>query len=298
MLRRANEHEAAAFFLVERTMQRTRPRVGLFGLKVLETPDGRIERDPLGRLRFRFDGHGGDYEPENAPPPRPPSQAEVSLWNRVQKTLSEVKPVADPQGNLVSMRLGSRVLSRLPLGSIVAYVPGGTPPFQGSLSTSPSAVRPQTELSRWREAEFFSALEAFLHETGPPAVGVSSLGAPWAPPKPGRQASSIVLATLGHGRRHGRAKLQRCPLCRAPVVKSLFNPRIPYGNLAAGSGSIRDLRGGYLSRLRETYIIADPNSIIPSSAAGTGLVDEPASSFLGRDSDVAAPERFPSRRAP
>lgn len=270
MLRRANDHEAAAFYLVERTMQRTRPRVGRLGLKALETSGGRIERDPLGRLRYRFDGNGGDFEPENAPASRPLSDEELSLWNQVQRTVTEVKPVADPQGNLVSMHLGHRVLSRLPLGGIVTYVPGDAPPFKGSFRTSAPEVRPATELSRWREAEFFAALDAFLREEDRPPAPESNVGAPWMPPKSsGRQASSIVFATLGHGRRHGRSKPQRCPLCHTPIVKGLFNPRIPTGTLIAGSGAIRDLRGGYLSRLRETYIIADPQSVL-SSGNGAG----------------------------
>ena len=272
MLRRANDHEAAAFFLVERTMRRTRPRVGRLGLKALETPDGRIERDPLGRLRFRLDGHDGEdghdggFEPENGTPYRPLSADEVSLWNGLEHTLTAMKPVADNEGNLVSMRLGSRVLSRLPLGGIVTYLPDGTPPFKGSVRSPPPTARPETELSRWREAEFYAALDAFLKEEDRRPGPDPTLGPPWTPPKrEGRTASSIVLATLGHGRRHGRTKLQRCPLCRAPVVKDLYNPRIPYGTLASGSGSIRDLRGGYLARLRETYIIADPNSVVSSA---------------------------------
>ena len=279
MLRRANEHETAAFLLVERTIQRTRPRMGVLGLKALEVPDGRIERDPLGRLRLRFDGHAEDFEAENATASRPLSSDEISLWNRLERTVAAVKPVADPRGNLVSMRLGPRVLSRLPLGSIVAFGPDGTPPFTGSLHPPEPAVRPSTELSRWREAELLAALDAFLREKDRRPARASDPGPPWAPPKPGgRQASSIVLATLGHGRRHGRVKSQRCPLCHAPVVKGVFNPRIPYGNLTPGSGAVRDLRGGYLSRLRETYIVPEANSVVSSE----GRAPE-ASRAFGKD---------------
>ena len=266
MLRRANEHEAAAFYLVERTIRRTRPSVGVLGLKALEVPDGRIERNSLGRLRFRFDGDGHDFEPENRVETRPLSKEEMSLWVGLQKMVSSAKPVADPQGNLVSMRLGPRILRRLPLGGVVTFVPNGTPPFQGSFNPKPAVPAAEAEVSLEREFEILRAIDAFLSEGERPWDADSQVMARWSPPtNTGRQASHIVTSTLGHGRRHARSKWHRCPLCHTPVVKGLFNPRIPYGQLRPGAGVIRDLRGGYLSRLRETYLIGDPNSLITSS---------------------------------
>lgn len=266
MLRRANEHEAAAFFLVERTIRRTRPQIGVMGLKALQVPDGRIERNPLGRLRFRFEGDGRDHEPENRLETRSLSKEEVSLWNGLQRMVSSAKPVADPQGNLVSMHLGPRILRRLPMGSVVTFVPNGTPPFQGSFGRKAEVPAAEAEISLEREFEILRAIDAFLSEGDRPWDADSQVMTRWSPPpNTGRQASHIVTSTLGHGRRHSRTKWHRCPLCHTPVVKGLFNPRIPYGQLRPGAGAIRDLRGGYLSRLRETYLIGDPNSLITSS---------------------------------
>ncbi len=265
MLRRANEHEAAAFFLVERTMRRTRPRVGTLGLQGIVGPEGPIERGSLGRLRVHFDGMDSDFEPENRLETRPASNAEIDLWRGLQKLLVATKPVADPEGNLMSMRLGPRILRRLPYGSVVTFVPNGTPPFRGSLDLSRPQVRPQPELERLSEAELLRAIDRFVYERDEPRGPAQD---EWkAPLTTARQASHILFSTLGHGRRGGRVKWHRCPLCHTPVVKGLFNPRIPYGTLR-GQGAIRDLRGGYLTRLRETYLIPDANSVVFPSAAG------------------------------
>ncbi len=266
MLRLANEHEAAAFFLVERTMRRTRPRVGVLGLKAFEIPAGRIERNPLGRLRFRFDGNGHDYEPETRIPSRPLSESEVTQWSGLQRMMSSAKPVADPEWNLVSMRLGPRILRRLPMGGVVTYVPDGTPPFNASFKLGVSVPGAGLEVSLEVEFELLRAIDAFVSEEEHPRDLDSQAMTPWVPPpNAGRQASHVLSTSLGHGRRHGRGKWHRCPLCHTPVVKGLYNPRIPYGALRPGAGAIRDLRGGYLSRLRETYLVADPNSLITAS---------------------------------
>ncbi len=265
MLRRANEHEAAAFFLVERTMRRMRPRVGVLGLKTLHTPDGRIERNSLGLLRFRFDGNGEDFEPENRVETRPVSQDEQSLWDWLQKMVSSARPVADSEWNLISMRLGARILRRLPLGGVVTYVPNGTPPFKGSFKPTVRPERPEPALSLAAELEILRAIDRFVNEEDhlwDPNLRVMEK---WTVPATPRQASHILTTSLGHGRHRTRGKWQRCPLCHTPVVKGLFNPRIPFGQLRPGSGVIRDLRGGYLSRLRETYLLSDPNSLITAS---------------------------------
>ncbi len=265
MLRRANEHETAAFYLVERTLRRTRPRVGTLGLKALATPDGWIERGSLGRLRFRLDGNVSDFEPENRMETRPLSDDEVDLWNGVQRVVSVTKPVADADWNLVSMQIGPRTLRRLPLGGVVTYVPNGTPPFKGSFSV----FLPQHELVSPRPTEFqlLLAIDAFLEEDDHVwTLDASTLG-DWAARSPrGRQAEHIFAMSLGHGRMQHRGKWHKCPICHTPVVKGLFNPRIPYGQLAPGTGAIRDLRGGYMARLRETYLIAEPNSLVKPAA--------------------------------
>lgn len=257
-------------------MQRTKPRFGPLGLKGFEVPEGTIERGALGRLRVRFDGQATDFEPENRIGTRPVSEEESSQWDGLQRMMSATKPVADPRWNLVSMRLGSRVLSRLPLGGVITYVPNGTPPFKGSFSLAVPRAKPALRLS---ESALLEAIDAFLRETeGRPAAE----GIPWrARSMTGRQAVNIFSAGPGHGRHHKRGKWHRCPLCHTPVVKGLFNPRIPYGPLRPGAGAIRDLRGGYLSRLRETYLVADPNSLLSEGASVVGT-QEPISpqSFL------------------
>ncbi len=265
VLRLANDHEAAAFWLVERTIQRTKPRVGALGLKTLQVPEGTIERGALGRLHFRFDGQSTDFEPENRVDTRPPSDDEVSLWNGLQRVMSATKPVTDREWNLVSMRLGARILRRLPLGGVVTFLPDGTPPFTGSFKASVPAAPVRRAWSLEAELELLRAIHAFVSEEEHPWDPDLRVMTRWTTPTSPRQASHIVTMSLGHGRHHARGKWQRCPLCHTPVVKGLFNPRIPYGQLRPGSGAIRDLRGGYLSRLRETYLLSDPNSLISAS---------------------------------
>ncbi len=262
MLRRANDHETAAFLLVERTMRRTRPSVGALGLRAFETRDGRVERGSLGRLRFRFDGNGSDFEPENGHGTRAPSEDEVSLWNGLQRLVSVAKPVADPDGTLLSMRLGPRILRRLPLGGVVTFVPNGTPPFVGSFLLTV----PEPALGGPSEAALLEAIDAFLREPDRPGVD-SDAGPEWKPPaSTARQASHIVSTRLGHGRGRARGKWYKCPICRTPVVRGPYNPRIPFGSVR-GAGAIRDLRGGYLTRLRETYLVADPASLVELSVS-------------------------------
>ncbi len=246
-------------------MRRARPQVGVLGLKAIEVPDGRIERNSLGLLRVRFDGNGHDLSPENQIESRPVSETELIQWNGLQRMVSTAKPVADHQGNLVSMRLGARVLRRLPLGGVVTFLPDGTPPFKGSFRPSVPLAPVRSAWSLEAELELLRAIQVFVSEEEHPWDPNLRVMTRWTTPTSPRQASHIVTTSLGHGRYHARGKWQRCPLCHTPVVKGLFNPRIPYGQLRAGSGAIRDLRGGYLSRLRETYLLSDPNSLISAS---------------------------------
>jgi hypothetical protein len=283
MLRPANDHETAAFFLVERTLQRTRPLLGARGLRSVVVPEGTIERGSLGRLRLRFDGNDPDDEPENRFVTRPVSDEEATWWTGLRKMLDAAKPIADSEWNLVSMRIGSRILSRLPLGSVVTYDPDGSAPFRGSLDLSLSGGRSDSRRPRrspsWSEAELLAAIDAFVREGAVPLDSESSLAPQWELAKAARHPGHLgVLAQLSHGRRGSRGKWHRCPICRAPVVNGRFNQRIPFGSLRAGEGSIRDLRGGYLSRLRETYLISDPDSLIkpwPRKELGAELGSSP-----------------------
>lgn len=266
MLRRANEDETAAFLLVERTLQRTRPLRGARGVTTVDLPLGRIERGTLGRLRFRFDGSSSDFEPENPAETRSLSGEELSLWNGLKKLVATAHPVTDSEWNLVSLRLGPRVLRRLPLGSIVTFVPNGTQPFKGSFALSLPKVQAKPDIPVGTEADLLHAIDVFLLEedslwgADPRTMGM------WTPGRTAnRHASHIFSTSLGHGRRHGTAKWHKCPICHTPVVKGLFNPRIPYGPLRPGVGAIRDLRGGYLTRLRETYLLGEPASLVTSS---------------------------------
>lgn len=263
MFRPANDQETAAFFLVERTMQRARPRVGTLGLRSIEVEDGRIERDSLRRLRFRFDGNGFDFEAENRVETRPLSEREATRWRSVERVVVTAKPVTDPDWNLVSMRIGARVLSRLRFGTVIAFVPDGTPPFQGSLNVSlqipPPA--PELELPLRNEAELLRAIDDFVRDGG----DLSRREPPGPPWTPGTQTtgvgSYVVSPHLLHNRRKGRSKWAKCPLCHAPVVHDRWTVRIPVGTVGAG-GTIRDLRGGYVLRLRETYILPPSNSLV------------------------------------
>lgn len=273
MLRRANADETAAFLLVERTMRRARPLVGVRGLRSMDLPDGRMERDLLGRLRLRFDGHDSDFDPENGDGhgdgnggrTRRPSEAEVSRWRDLERIVDASNPVADAEWNLVSMRLGPRVLRRLPLGSVVAFVPDGTPPYKASLSLKVRVVEAETELPRFTEAELLAAIDEFLRELEVYDDTEPALMAPWKPGTNESRAGNHGLAPhWSGGHKHARGKWARCPICHTPVVKDRFNPRIPVGSLRPGAGSIRDLRGGYLSRLRETYLLPETNSLVES----------------------------------
>lgn len=270
VLRPANQHETAAFFLVERTLRRTRPLLGTRGLRAAVVQEGTIERSSLGRLRLRFNGNDSDDEPDNRVTTRPLSDEEVAWWAGLRRMVDAAKPVTDSQWNLVSMRIGPRVLSRLPLGSVVAYDPNGTPPFKGSLDLSLSggqrSPRPPRRVRPFIEVELLAAIDAFIREGEPPMGPEPALAPQWELAKNARHPDHLgVLAQWGHGRRGSKGKWHRCPICHAPVVNGRFNQRIPFGSIRAGEGSIRDLRGGYLSRLRETYLISDPNSLIAPS---------------------------------
>lgn len=261
MLRRANEHEEAAFFLVERTVRRTRPRVGPLGLKAAEVPEGRIERNPIGLLRFRFDGNSSAYEYENPMPTRRLSGDERAMWNDLSRMIVVAKPVMDSEWNLVSMQLGARRLQRLPLGGIITHDPHGRSPFRGSLDLSKLGRRHDPDREDLRARALLLAIEVFLMEEE--RVWEEPPQAPeWKPRTVvDPYAGSRMSTAFGHGRR-GHGKWHRCPMCHSPVVRGPYNPRIPYGTVRAGSGSIRDLRGGYMSRLRETYLLDDPASLL------------------------------------
>lgn len=263
MLRRANDHEEAAFFLVERTVRRTRPQVGALGLKAAELPDGRIERNPLGLLRFRFDGHGSGLEPENPVVTRRVSGDEKATWTDLARMVVVAKPVVDSEWNLLSMQLGARTLRRLPLGSVVTHDPNGTPPFRGSLDLPRLGRRREPELRELEERALLHAIDVFLLEEDPVWPDPSQAPdewKPWVVPRP--FVGSRISTVLARGDRHARSKWHRCPVCHTPVVRGPFNPRIPVGTVRPGTGVIRDLRGGYLSRLRETYLLDDPKSLL------------------------------------
>lgn len=285
MLRRANEHETTAFLLVERTLRRTRPQVGARGLESILVPEGTIECGSLGRLRFRFDGRSSDVEPENELATRPLSEEEATLWMHLRRLVDVAGPVADPQWNLVSMRIGERVLRRLPRGTLVTHAPDGAPPFKGSLEGVKPGTRPWSDLALPSvspgEAALLAAIDAFLREDDRLSRGrLRTKGASsWA--TPAERAGYLGLsAPLRRSPHLPRSKWQRCPICRTPVVKSRFNPRIPQAALDPGTGAIRDLRGGFLSRLRETYLMAEPESVLKSTdlddPLGIGLPTEPA----------------------
>ncbi len=251
-------------------MRRTRPLVGARGLESMIVPEGKIERGWLGRLRMRFSGHESDFEPENRVETRPLSFEEATWWNGLQKMVDAARPIADSQWNLVTMRIGPRVLSRLPLGSVVTFQPNGTPPFKGSFTPTVPEAQPAsdvaTRLAARREADLLRAIDSFLHEDDGLSHLESSATTGWdlaaTVKRPGfRGASSPSIRST----KLGRSKWHKCPICRAPVVRGRFNPRIPFGSLRPGLGSIRDLRGGYLSRLRETYLVEDPDSILESA---------------------------------
>ncbi len=232
----------------------------------MDVPDGWIERDLLGRLRFRFDGQDSDFEPENGVKSRKLSEEEASRWRDLERIVDASNPVADAEWNLLSMRIGPRVLRRLPLGSVVTFVPDGTPPYKASLSLRLPQAKPETEIPRLTEAELLAAIDEFLREEDYPGDPDPPLMPPWDPGTAQNRAGNHgVTPHWSGGHKHGRGKWARCPICHTPVVKDRFNPRIPVGALRPGAGSIRDLRGGYLSRLRETYLLPETNSLVESN---------------------------------
>lgn len=273
MLRKADGRENAAFLLVERTMRQTRPQIGVLGLKSLTVPDGTIERGSLGRLRFRFTGGESDFAPENRMRTRPLSEKEASHWASLQRLVDQTKPVVDPQWNLVSMRVGSRVLSRLRLGGIVTFVPNGTSslddePDGHALNTKPKAGRASPPRF-WNETALLSAIDDFVREGEILSRAHLRVRIGWGHAR----AASLwdgdgSWFPTGNGHTHSRSKWHKCPICRMPVARGRFNPRIPIGSVRPGVGSIRDLRGGYLSRLHETYLLEEPASVLEPPAPG------------------------------
>ncbi len=265
VLRRANDHETVAFFLVERTVRRTRPEVGFLGLRSITVPEGRVERSVFGRLRFRFDGSESDYEPENLVETRGVSEEEAAVWEDLQRMMDRTRPVLDPAGNLVSMRIGARILSRLPLGSVVAYVPDGSSPFTGSFKLSVPKALPELALLRRSETELLAAIDAFLKEAEASLDGEAPPMAPWNPGSSPFRAANRGILPLTHVHQSPRGRGQRCPLCHTAVIKDRFNPRIPVGSIRPGDGTIRDLKGGYMSRLRDTYLFEETESVLEPS---------------------------------
>lgn len=245
-------------------MKRRRPQVGYGGLRSIALAGGRIERRAFGRLRFRFDGAESDFEPENRMDRGQVSDEQATVWVGLQRMMDATKPVLDAEGNLVSMRIGPRVLRRLPLGSVVTFVPDGTPPFTGSVGLSLPKLR-QRELARLSEAELLAAIDEFVREREWVVDRGLRLMAPWNPGSAPNRAGNRGVAPVTRTHRHSRGKWHKCPICHTPVVKDRFNPRIPVGSLRPGAGSIRDLKGGYMSRLRETYLLEETTSILESA---------------------------------
>ena len=235
------------------------------GLRSITVPEGRIERGLFGRLRFRFDGTESDFEAENLIETRPVSEEEATVWEGLQRMVDVARPELDDEGNLVSMRIGPRVLRRLPLGSVVALVPDGTPPFTASFKLSLPRVAPALEFPRPTEAELLEAIDAFVREGPSPWDPDRPLMTPWNPGSAPNRAGNRGIAPFSRAHRHSRGKIQRCPICHTGLVKDRFNPRIPVGNVRPGDGTIRDLKGGYMSRLRETYLLEETTSLIEPS---------------------------------
>lgn len=235
------------------------------GLRSITLPEGRIERGLFGRLRFRFDGTESDFEAENLIDTRPVSDEEATVWEGLQRMVDITRPEFDDEGNLVSIRIGPRVLRRLPLGSVVALVPDGTPPFTGSFKLSLPRLAPAPAFPRATEAELLEAIDAFLREAVSPWDPDRPLMTPWNPGSAPNRAGNRGIAPFSQAHRHSRGKVQRCPICHTGLVKDRFNPRIPLGNLRPGDGTIRDLKGGYMSRLRETYLLEETTSLIERS---------------------------------
>lgn len=288
MLRPSNERESAAFHLVERTLRKARPRVGARGLESLIVPKGTIERGSLGRLRFRFDGRASDYEPENGPRTRALSDTETNYWIRLRNMVTVARPIADSEWNLLSMHLGPRVLRRLPTGRVVTYEPNDRPRPETSLDSPLTGMLEELDQlvasPSAGEAELLAAIDAFLQEIDAVPSGTQrkvndANRARAAARRSMRWANLGASAPFVRGRHRARGKWHKCPICRTPVVKGRFNPRIPVGLVRPGGGSIRDLRGGFLSRLRETYLVADPASLIELADSqeeiATGLWPEP-----------------------
>lgn len=262
MLRRANDHETVAFFLVEETIRRTQAVVSPRGLRSVALPEGRIERGFFGRLRFRFDGSESDFEPENLNETRAVTEEEVVVWEGLQKMVDVIRPEVDGRGNLVSIRLGPRVLRRMPLGSVVTLLPDGTPPFTGSFQLSLPKRLTAPPRRRLSEGELLAALDEFICERDRIEASDPRLLEPWNPGSGAARAANRGIAPVTRTHRHARGKAYRCPLCHVAIVKDRFNPRIPVGNVHPGTGSIRDLKGGYLARLRETYLLEETTSLI------------------------------------
>jgi hypothetical protein len=244
--------------------------VGARGLESVILPQGVIERGSLGRLRLRFDGQPSDYEPENGSKTRPLSVHEADYWISLREMVTAARPIADSEWNLVSMRLGLRILRRLPTGLVVTFEPNGGPhtaisfdfPLAGMLDEQLPLVRSQSS----DEAAPLAAIDAFVREAD--AASSSTRRKTDDVNRARRARRSIRWANLGasaplvRGPHRARGKWHKCPICRTPVIKGRFNPRIPLGLARPGTGSIRDLRGGYLSRLRETYLLRDPASLL------------------------------------
>jgi hypothetical protein len=303
VLRAASERESAAFLKAERALQLTRPRIGARGLESFVLRGGRIERDSIGRLRFRFNGWPSDFEAENAPNGRRLSPEEVESWSTLRAFVLAVRPKMDAEGNLVSMKFGPRVLRRLPTGRIITIEPNGMANEATSvvdfLTNLVDELGGPPRSAAALEAELLASMDEFLPEDedeGPVDP---------APPKADGEirirpktrlmkwGNIVAPAPSIHGPGHVRAKLHRCPLCATPVKKGRSDPLVSQDRVPPGGGSIRDLRGGFLSRLRETYLVKDPASVLDLSH-----YDEEPTSGTESDSGTTAlePESGPTDR--
>ncbi len=230
---------------------------------------GTVERGSHGRLQLRDSERKSSLRP-NGHKSHTPSEEETSSWERTQKLIALLEPIADSNWNLVSMRIGPRLLCRPPpMGSVVLLEPDGTPPFEGAFGRWVPLVRPESEVAL-RPGLPTDAEVALLHEIDF-FIAEADRELLRAEPQSSWESSwSIAIAGTGYfrtGRRTrdgklGDRKWGKCPICHAPVVKGRFNPRIPHGKLQPDKGSVVDLRGGYLSRLRETHIVEEPKTYV------------------------------------
>jgi len=229
-------------------------------------PKGVIERGRFGKLRLR---HRDEFvrDAENGSKVRRLYADELTGWWRLQRLLEVVSPRTDRDFNLVQMRIGPRLLQCSPLGELVVVEREGTAPFDvAQANADMSLVKTGLELpsvSRGlSEDEVLFAILQFVEENelsaGPQVARDKKI-------KSSESRRGALLhrgpAAVGH-RILERSRWSRCPICRAPLVLSRHNPRILHSKLRPGRGSIVDLAGGYMSRLKETSLLREPRSFV------------------------------------